>query len=93
MSRNSKNARLMAKAREISALHKKGEKGPKSTGPQHGKAFGYRDNPKRLADAQRASDRAAGVSHGGRPERTAGRAILAKAGGASKPGSQPAGRR
>jgi len=37
VSRNSKNARVMAKAREITALHLKGEKGPSRTGSKHGK--------------------------------------------------------
>ncbi len=32
MSRQSKNARVLAKAREITALHLKGEKGPSRTG-------------------------------------------------------------
>lgn len=32
MSRNSKNAKRLVKAREISELHKKGEKGPSNTG-------------------------------------------------------------
>lgn len=32
MSRNSKNARLLAKAREITLMHKNGEKGPARTG-------------------------------------------------------------
>jgi hypothetical protein len=32
MSRNSKNARNLAKAREISSLHKNGGKGPARTG-------------------------------------------------------------
>jgi hypothetical protein len=37
MSRNSKNARNLAKAREITVLHKNGGKGPAKTAPQHGK--------------------------------------------------------
>ena len=32
MSRQSKNARLLAKARQITAMHKNGEKGPARTG-------------------------------------------------------------
>lgn len=32
MSRNSKNARNLAKAKTITAMHLKGEKGPSSTG-------------------------------------------------------------
>lgn len=38
MSRQSKNARNLARARQISAMHKNGEKGPAKTTPQHGKA-------------------------------------------------------
>lgn len=37
MSRNSKNARNLAKAREITAMHKNGGKGPAKTTPQHNK--------------------------------------------------------
>jgi hypothetical protein len=43
MSRNSKNARNLAKARDISKMHANGEKGPARTSPQHGKKWGYRD--------------------------------------------------
>lgn len=32
MSRQSKNARVLAKARQITAMHKNGEKGPARTG-------------------------------------------------------------
>jgi len=37
MSRQSKNARNLARARSISTMHKNGEKGPARTSPQHGK--------------------------------------------------------
>lgn len=37
MSRQSKNAKNLARAREISALHKNGGKGPAKTTAQHGK--------------------------------------------------------
>ena len=37
MSRQSKNARNLAKARQVSAMHKNGEKGPAKTTPLHGK--------------------------------------------------------
>lgn len=37
MSRQSKNARNLARARQISAMHKNGEKGAAKTTPQHGK--------------------------------------------------------
>lgn len=79
MSRNSKNARNLAKARSVSLMHKNGEKGPSKTTPLHGKKWGYRTNPeaqKRLAEAIKAMSAPAG--------KTAGAAILAKAGGASK---------
>jgi hypothetical protein len=79
MSRNSKNARNLAKARQITAMHKNGEKGASKTAPQHGKKWTYRHNPdamKRLAEALKGAAAPAG--------KTAGAAILAKAGGASK---------
>lgn len=82
MSRNSKNAKLHAKAREMSALHLKGEKGPSKTTPLHNKRWGYRDNPevlKRIAEANKAAN-----AEPGKGERTAKSKILAKAGGASK---------
>lgn len=37
MSRQSKNARNLARARSITALHQGGNKGPAKTTPQHGK--------------------------------------------------------
>ena len=37
MSRNSKNARLILQARQMSAQRKNGNKGPSSTGKAHGK--------------------------------------------------------
>lgn len=37
MSRNNKNAREHAKAKTITAMHQRGEKGPAKTTPQHGK--------------------------------------------------------
>jgi hypothetical protein len=45
MSRNSKNARNLARARMFSEMRKKGEKGPSSTQPKHGKKHTYRSNP------------------------------------------------
>lgn len=45
MSRNSKNARQLAKARDITKMHLRGEKGPSKTTPLHGKRWGYRSNP------------------------------------------------
>jgi hypothetical protein len=78
MSRQSKNAKRLAKAREISKLHKDGGKGPTRTEPKHGKRWTYRHNPavqKALAEALKAS--------APKQEKTSGKAILAKAGSAS----------
>lgn len=61
MSRQSKNARNLAKAREITRLHLAGEKGPARTVPKHDKRWGYRSNPeiaKRIAEAMKASHEA-----------------------------------
>lgn len=38
MSRNSKNATNIARARKFAQMHKNGEKGPARTTPKHGKA-------------------------------------------------------
>jgi hypothetical protein len=79
MTRQSKNARNLAKARDITKLHKSGEKGPSKTTPAHGKKWGYRTNPdvqKRIAEQLKASQP---------QEKTSGRKILRGAGGASKP--------
>lgn len=62
MSSQSKNARKLAKAREISRMHKNGEKGPSRTVALHGKRWTYRTNPeiqKRVAEAMKASNEAA----------------------------------
>jgi hypothetical protein len=37
MSRQSKNVKKRAEAKQITAMHKRGEKGPKQTKPAHGK--------------------------------------------------------
>jgi hypothetical protein len=61
-------------------MHQSGEKGPAKTNPQHGKKWGYRTNPdvlKRIAEALKASQP--------KEEKTAGKKILRKAGGASQP--------
>jgi hypothetical protein len=82
MSRNSKNARNLAKARDITKMHQNGEKGPARTSPQHGKKWGYRDNPevlKRIAEAIKAAN----VEE--KNEKTAGKKILRNAGKASAP--------
>ena len=79
MTRQAKNARNLAKARDISKLHASGEKGPAKTSPKHGKRWTYRSNPevqKRIAEQLKATN--------GPEEKTSGKKILAKAGGASK---------
>lgn len=78
MSRNNKNALRHEKAREISRMHLKGEKGPSKTTPQHHKRWGYRTNPevqKRIAEQLKASQP---------QEKTSGKKILSQAGGASR---------
>lgn len=82
MSRNSKNARNHERARQFSAMHKSGSKGPSKTTPKHGKRVTYRTNPetqKRIAEALKASSTAESKS-----TRTSGRKLLEKAGGAAK---------
>ena len=84
MSRQSKNARNLAKARQIASMHKSGEKGPSRTTPLHGKKWGYRSNPevlKRIAEALKASSE----KDGAKTEKTAGKRILRNAGKASQP--------
>ena len=80
MSKNSKNAQRLEKAREMSKLHKAGNKGPAKTTPKHEKRWGYRDNPevaKRRAELLKATQDP-------RDNKTSGKKILAGAGGASK---------
>lgn len=58
MTSQAKNARRLAKARDITKLHKNGEKGPAKTTPLHGKRWTYRTNPeiaKRNAEAMKQS--------------------------------------
>lgn len=79
MSRQSKNARNRAIAKQFSSMRKNGESGPSKTAPQHGKKWTYRSNPdaqKRLAEALKGTQT--------KSTRTSGREILEKAGGASK---------
>ena len=79
MSHNNKNARNLAKAKTITAMHAKGEKGPSKTTPLHGKKWGYRNNPevlKRIAEALKALQP--------QNEKTAGNKILRGAGKASQ---------
>ena len=83
MSRNSKNARNIARRKTITAMHKNGEKGTSRTAPKHGKKWGYRDNPdvqKRIAEMLKATNEdASGVR-----EKTSGKRILRGAGKASQ---------
>lgn len=61
MTRQSKNARKLAKAKEITRMHLAGEKGPAKTVPKHNKKWTYRSNPeigKRVAEAMKASHEA-----------------------------------
>ena len=77
MSRQSKNARNLARAKQITAMHKNGEKGPSKTTPLHKKRHGYRTNPeaqKRLAEFLKSA---------GQPVKTGGKKILEGAGSAA----------
>lgn len=59
MSRQSKNARNRAIAKQFSEARKAGRPGPSKTEPKHGKKWTYRSNPelqKRLAEAVKAMD-------------------------------------
>lgn len=79
MSRQSKNTRLIALRKQITAMHKNGEKGPAKTTPKHGKRVTYRTNPatqKALAEFLKGTSAPA--------EKTSGAAILRKSGGASR---------
>ena len=79
MSRQSKNARNIARRKQITAMHKNGEKGPSRTSPSHGKKWTYRNNPdsmKRLAEFLKGGSEAL--------EKTSGKAILRKSGKASR---------
>lgn len=82
MSRQSKNAINLSRAKRISEMHLKGEKGPSSTAPLHNKRWGYRSNPeniKRWAEATKAV-----AAERGRAAKTSGKAILAKSGAAAQ---------
>lgn len=75
MSRQSKNARNLARAKTITLMHKQGEKGPSRTNAQHGKKWGYRDNPevaKRIAEQLKATQ--------GPEDKTSARKVLSGAG-------------
>lgn len=79
MSRQSKNARKIALRKQVTAMHKNGEKGPARTQPQHGKKWTYRSNPvamKALAEFLKGTAEP--------QEKTSGKAILRKAGKAAQ---------
>lgn len=79
MSRNNKNARNLAKARQITAMHKNGEKGPSRTAAVHGKKWTYRSNPasmKALAEFLKGTSATS--------EKTSGKSILRNAGSAAR---------
>jgi hypothetical protein len=79
MSRNSKSARRLEQAKDITKMHQAGNKGPAKTTPKHAKRHTYRHNPeiaKRLADMKV-------IAAGGKPK-TSGKKILESAGGAAK---------
>lgn len=85
MSRNSKNARNIARRKQITAMHKSGEKGPARTSPTHGKKWTYRHNPdamKRLAEFLKGPEQ---VEAADRKEKTSAKRILRGAGKASQP--------
>lgn len=87
MSRQSKNARNIARRKQITAMHKNGEKGPSRTAPKHGKKWTYRSNPasmKALAEFLKAKSGDVDAAK----EKTSGRAILRKAGKAARPESE-----
>lgn len=78
MTKQRKQEKRAVLAAAITALHKNGEKGPARTSPQHGKRYGYRNNPdvmKRMAEMSKAAKSV---------ELTSAKAILAGAGSASK---------
>lgn len=77
MTSQSKNARKLAKAREITRMHKQGEKGPGRTTPLHNKKWGYRDNPE---VAKRISEAAKAASEDQKTNKTSAKRILQGAG-------------
>ena len=79
MSRNSKNARNLERARQYSKQRKEGGSGAPKTNPAHGKRWTYRQNPeiqKRIAEQLKATQT--------EKDKTSGKKILENAGGASK---------
>ena len=80
MSRQSKNAKNLERARQISKQRQAGTKGPAKTAPQHHKRWTYRGNPDM---AKRAAEQLK-TPGTGRKNKTGGEKILAAAGKASK---------
>ena len=79
MSRNNKNARLHAEARERSKNRQNGSVGASKTEPKHGKRWTYRTNPeiaKRIAEMAK-------LTAGEKPNKTSGKKILEGAGAAA----------
>jgi hypothetical protein len=88
VSRQSKNARNIAKRKQITAMHKNGEKGPARTAPQHGKKWTYRSNPdamKRLAEFLKGPEQQDAAD---KKEKTSGKRILRGAGKAAQPAAE-----
>ena len=81
MSRQSKNAKNRERAASFSKQRKDGNKGPSKTTPQHGKRWTYRGNPD---VAKRVAEQLKATTGPDRTEKTSGKKILEKAGGASK---------
>jgi hypothetical protein len=79
MSRTSKNAKNLARARRITEMHKQGEKGPARTTPLHGKKWTYRSNPDTM---KRLNELLKGPQENS--DKTAGKKILRNAGGAAQ---------
>jgi hypothetical protein len=81
MSRNSKGYRTVARRKANTLARKNGNPGPAKTMPQHGKRWTYRHNPE---VAKRVAEMIKATAVADRQAKTSGKALLAKAGGASK---------
>lgn len=81
MTKQNKNIRNRAKAKVITAMHQKGEKGPSKTQPKHTKRWTYRTNPQLAKLRAEALKATSGFEA---PEKTSGKEILRKAGKAAK---------
>lgn len=78
MSRQSKQAKNLERARAFSKARKNGEKGPSKTQALHGKRWTYRGNPeiqKRIAEGKNTNEP---------PARTSKNRVLEGAGAAAK---------